>query len=111
MHVKEAQNFLRQLFAKVAHPRIGTIIGMQEELGKLSKSIMEIEIYGSSIEMKELENNCADVFFGVIDVCNAYGIDLEKVSQKKIEVIKSKIKTWEKEHGEELKQKRAKFDI
>lgn len=111
MTIKEVQEFLKDLFARVAHPRIGAVIGMQEELGKLSKSIMDIEIYGFPIDQKELENNCADVFFGIIDVCNAYGIDLQKVSNKKLDVIKSKIDVWEKRHGEKLKQNREKFDV
>lgn len=111
MTIKEIQIFLKELFARVAHPRVGAIIGIQEEIGKLSKSVMDIEIYGSVINREELENNCADVFFGIIDVCNAYGIDLQKVSNEKMNIIKNKVDLWEKKHGKELRQRREKFDI
>lgn len=110
MELPEVQIFLKKLLEKVAHPRIGTVIGLQEEIGKLAKIVMNVDIYGYPLNRNELENGCADVFLAILDVCNAYGVDIAKASEKKIEAIKSKINQWEKAHGRTLQLRREKFD-
>ena len=110
MHLNEMQKFCRQLLSRVAYPRIGTLVGLQEEIGKMAKIIMDIEIYGRPIDKKVIEKECSELFFSFIDLCNSYDIEIERVSQSRIKEIKKKINKWEKEHGEILKEKRNKFD-
>ncbi len=110
MQLNEIQKFCRELLSKVSYPRVGTIIGLQEEIGRLAKVIMDVEIYGKSFDKNKMEQKCSEVFFSFIDLCNSYDIELDKVSKSRIEEIKKKINKWEKEHSETLQDKRKKFD-
>lgn len=110
MKLQKVQEFCKQLLSKVTYPRVGTIIGLQEEIGKLAEVIMNIEIYGRPFEKKVLEKRCSEVFFSFLDLCNSYDIHLEKISLDRMEEIKKRISKWEKEHGETLEDKRKKFD-
>lgn len=110
MKLNEIQNFCKELLSRVKYPRIGTIIGIQEELGKLAETIMDIEIYGKPLNKEVLEKKCSEVFFSFIDLCNSYDIELNKISKFRIEEIKEKIEKWEKEHKEILQDKRKRFD-
>jgi len=111
MTINKVQAFFKKLLERVAHPRIGSVISIQEEVGKLSKTVMDIEIYGENIPKSELEDNCANLFISVVDICNSYGIELEKITTNKIKEIEKKVSSWEKKHGAELRRKRERFDI
>src|SRR3989344_1818095 len=102
MKLNEIQKFCRQLLAKVSYPRIGTITGLQEELGKLAEEVMNIEIYCKPFDKNKLEKKCSEVFFSFIDLCNSYDVELDE--------IKKKINQWEIEHGSILQDKRKKLD-
>ena len=110
MQLREIQQFCKKLLLRVAYPRVGTIIGLQEELGKLAGTVMDIEIYGKPFEKGKLDKKCSEIFFSLIDLCNSYEIDLEEMSMLRIEDMKKKINIWEREHGEKLRGKREKFD-
>ncbi len=110
MQLNEIQESCKELLSRVTYPRIGTIIGFQEEIGTLAGAIMDVEIYGKPLDKDKIEEKCSEVFFSLIDLCNSYGVDLDKASQNRIEQIRRKIDIWEKEHGETLKDKRKKLD-
>lgn len=110
MQLDEIQKFCKELLSRVMYPRVGTIIGLQEELGKLAEVIMHVEIYGKPFDKKRLEKKCSEVFFSFIDLCNSYDIALDKVSKSRIKEMKKKISRWEKEHGKILRDKRKKFN-
>lgn len=110
MRLNEIQKFCKELLSRVTYPRVGTIIGLQEELGKLAEAIMDLEIYGKPFDKDKLEKKCSEVFFSFVDLCNSYDVELEKISKNRIEEMKKKIDHWEKEHGEILEDKRKKLD-
>lgn len=110
MKINEIQKFCNKLLSKVRYPRLGTIVGFQEEVGKLSGVIMDIEIYEKNINKALLNERCSEVFFSLIDICNSYNIDLGAVSNDRILKINTHIERWEKDHGETLKDKRKKLD-
>lgn len=110
MQINEIQKFCYELLSRIAYPRVGTIIGLQEEVGKVAKIIMDVEIYGKRFEKKLFEKKCSELFFSFIDLCNSYDVNLENVSKTRIKEIKKKIEKWEKEHGDTLEIKRKKFD-
>lgn len=110
MQLNEVQKACSDLLSRVRYPRVGTIIGLQEEIGKLAEVIMDLEIYGKSFNKEKLDKRCAEVFFSFIDLCNSYDINLEKISDDRIGEVLRQIKKWEKEHGEALREKKEKFD-
>ncbi|MBI2024243.1 hypothetical protein HYT00_02565 [Candidatus Giovannonibacteria bacterium] len=110
MQLSEIQKFCKDLLLRVKYPRVGTIIGLQEELGKLAEVVMDLEIYGKPFDKSKLEKKCAEVFFSFVDLCNSYDVELDKISKNRIEEMKKKINKWEKEHGEILRDRRGKFD-
>ncbi len=109
MQVAQTQQYLNTLYQKIRHPRIGTVLGLQEEVGELCKCIMEWEIYGSA-DPVHLGEECADVLFSLFDVCNGYNIDLEAASERKLEYLKSKIGDWEAKYEESLRMRREILD-
>lgn len=110
MKLNDIQKSCKELLSRVKYPRVGTIIGLQEELGKLAEVVMDIEIYGRPFDRNRLERNCSEVFFSFIDLCNSYDVELDKISKNRIEEMQKKIERWEKEHGETLQDKREKLD-
>lgn len=110
MRLNEIQQFCKQLLSRVAYPRIGTVVGLQEEFGKLAGIIMDLEIYEKPLDKNALDKKCSEVFFSFMDLCNSYDVDLEKISKTRIADVRRKIARWEKEHGETLRDKRKKFD-
>ncbi|MEI7890857.1 MAG: MazG nucleotide pyrophosphohydrolase domain-containing protein [bacterium] len=104
--LQEAQ---KKLLEGIEHPRLGNIVGLFEEVGELSKEIMEIEFYDAS-KKKELEDECADVFSSLLSVCDSYDIDLESAYERKINKIEGKIPEWREKYGENLKKLRNKLD-
>ncbi len=110
MRLTEIQKFCKNLLSRVQYPRVGTIIGLQEEIGKLSEAVMDLEIYGKPFDREKLEKKCAEVFFSLIDLCNSYDVQLDKASEKGIEELKRKINKWERQHGEVLQDKRMKLN-
>ncbi|MBI3120152.1 MAG: hypothetical protein HYZ08_00895 [Candidatus Kerfeldbacteria bacterium] len=110
MQLQEFQKICKDLLSRVQYPRVGTVIGLQEELGKLSKTIMDIEIYNKPIDQKVLGRKCVEVFFSFVDLCNSYDINLHDISIDRIQEVKGKIEKWEKEHGQTLRDKREKLD-
>jgi hypothetical protein len=62
MKLQEVQAFCKELLAKVAYPRVGTIIGLQEEIGKLAEVIMDIEIYGKPFDKNILKKSVQRYF-------------------------------------------------
>lgn len=109
MKIRETQYYLADLLKNIKHPRIGTILGLQEEVGELSKNIMNWEIYDDK-DIGNLEDELADCFFSLIDIANAYQIDLESACDEKLESMKEKIKGWEEKYVTSLEQKRKLID-
>lgn len=110
MDIKSTQKKLFELLKNVEYPRIATIIGLQEEIGNLSGCIMDIEIYNDKTKIINLGKNTANTLFSLIDICNAYDIDLEFFSFQRLCDIESRISSWEKDHGKNLEKLRYKLD-
>jgi len=110
MNLEEIQGFCKKILTKVSYPRLGAMIGLQEELGEIAKILMDVEIYERPLEKKLFEKKFGETFFSLIDLCNSYDIDLEKISKTRIKEIKEKINDWEEKHQETLEYKRNKIN-
>ena len=109
MKIRETQDYLADLLKNISHPRVGAVLGLQEEIGELAKNIMNWEIYDDR-DADNLGEELADCFFSLIDIANAYKIDLESACNKKLDSIKNKVSGWEDKHADSLKGKRELFD-
>jgi NTP pyrophosphatase (non-canonical NTP hydrolase) len=107
--LSQLQEAQKKLLEGIEHPRLGNIVGLFEEVGELSKEIMEIEFYNSS-KKKELEDECADVFLSLLSLCDSYGINLESAYERKINKIENKIPEWKEKYGANLKRLKDKMD-
>ena len=92
------------------HPRLGATLGLVEELGELVKEVMELEIYRQSEARPKMEDEVADILFSLLEVCTAYGIDLETVYDRKLNKIRGKLPEWEAKFSANLKEMKAKLD-
>ncbi len=110
MDFKSIQKRVASLLINVKYPRVGTIIGLQEEVGNLSGCIMDIEIYDKKTRLINLGDDMANVFFSLIDMCNAYNIEIEPFLSKRLGEIEDRIRCWEKEHGKNLEKIRGKIN-
>ncbi|MFW5888692.1 MAG: MazG nucleotide pyrophosphohydrolase domain-containing protein [Patescibacteria group bacterium] len=107
--LQKLQEEQKKLLTGIEHPRLGNTLGLFEEVGELSKEIMEIEMYEGS-RQEELEDEAADVLFSLFSICDSYNIDLQSAYSRKIEKINKKIPEWHEKYGARLKQLREKFD-
>ena len=107
--LQKLQEEQKKLLTGIEHPRLGNTLGLFEEVGELSKEIMEIEMYECS-RQEELEDEAADVLFSLLSICDSYNINLQSAYFKKIKKISKKIPEWHKKYGARLKQLREKFD-
>jgi len=107
--LQKLQEEQKELLIGIEHPRLGNIIGLFEEVGELAKEIVEIEIY-DELRKKEFEDECADVLFSLISLCDSYDADLQSAYLRKIEKIKGKIPEWREKYGENLKRLREKLN-
>lgn len=98
--------------ADLRHPRLGSITSFIEEVGELVKSLHEREIYGNNSAeiVQNTREELADCLFNLLEIANAYDVDLGAAYQEKLKKTKSKIDQWKKEYGETLKKARAKLD-
>lgn len=66
-----------------------------EECGEMAKAARKTQKIKSdkNSEKFHLENEVADVFIYLLDICNYYNIDLEKAFRDKEEI--NKIRSWE----------------
>jgi NTP pyrophosphatase (non-canonical NTP hydrolase) len=62
------------------------------EMAKAARKTQNIKIDKSS-EIFKLENEIADVFIYLLDICNHFGIDLETAFRDKEEINKKRV--WE----------------
>lgn len=109
MDIQTTQREVRRLLQHIQHPRVGTVLGLHEEVGELAKVIMNWEIYGEK-DPKAFQEECADIFFSLLDICNAYGVELDSACAEKFEKTKSHIAEWEKKYGRRLESLRSLFD-
>lgn len=65
-----------------------------EECGEFAKAARKASGIKSADDSKihNLEHEAADVFFYLLDICNQFGIDLEKAFREKEEINKQR--TW-----------------
>ena len=92
------------------HPRLGATLGLVEELGELVKEVMELEIYRQTEARPKMEDEVADIFFSLLEVCTAYGIDLEAAYDRKLAKIRGKLPDWERKYSANLKEMKKKLD-
>jgi NTP pyrophosphatase (non-canonical NTP hydrolase) len=109
MTIHEAQRELAQLLSKVRHLRVGAALGLYEEVGELAKALMNWEIYGER-DRENLTEECADIFFSLVDISNAYGIDLDAACTRKLHNTRDKVEKWESKYGQRLSKIRDIFD-
>ncbi len=109
MDIRQTQLELKDLLKKVQHPRLGAVLGLYEEVGEIAKAIMNWEMYGER-DVDNLREECADIFFSLVDIANAYGVDLDQACTTKLENTKSKITKWEKNYGPRLSKLRSILD-
>lgn len=109
MDIQKTQEELKGLLKNIQHPRLGAVLGLQEEVGEMAKAIMNWEMYGER-DADNLREECADIFFSLIDVANVYGISLDQACQEKLDKTKLKINKWETNYGARLSKLRSILD-
>lgn len=108
--IKEAQHFSKSLLKDLTHPRAGAVLALMEEVGELSKLVLDKEVYGLPEKREELAGELADVFLCLLEISNHYDIDLQTAFKDKMAKIELKIPKWKEELGLHLEQKRKAWD-
>lgn len=96
--LRDFQDYIAEMvkqrgFAEESLPEIFLLF--LEECGELAKAARKIQKLHSdkNSELFKVENEAADVFMYLLDICNHLGIDLEKAFRDKEEINKKR--TWE----------------
>jgi len=107
--MQEAQTKVKELMQRIQHPRIGAMLALSEEVGELAKEVLEKEIYEETKDKKNIEGEAADVLISLLELANAYDIDLSEALKSRLETLKPRVKKWEKMAGI-LEKKRRQMD-
>jgi len=110
LSLKELQEKIKVLLDPVAHPKLGAMLALVEELGECTKEVMALEIYQTSQNCDGLRSELADTLIALIEVANCYEIDLTESVESKIDELKNRIPSWQKQFGPNLKRRRKRLD-
>ncbi|MGD0280924.1 MAG: MazG nucleotide pyrophosphohydrolase domain-containing protein [Dissulfurispiraceae bacterium] len=110
MKLYEAQETVFKLLGGIRHPRMATALKLSEEVGEVSKEIVEIEVYGKTERFEKLKEEMSDTLVCLIEMANNYGIDLAREFEKKIAYLTPRAEGWVKDFQEVLNLKRDKLD-
>ncbi len=107
--LNEIQENQKILLKGIEHPRLGNVIGLFEEVGELAKEVTDIEVYKEQ-KKGALGQECADVLFSLLSLCDSYGINLSSEYEAKVKEIERKIPDWRLKYTGILKALRSKLD-
>jgi NTP pyrophosphatase (non-canonical NTP hydrolase) len=106
----ELQRRTEAILAPVAHPRILAALALTEEVGEVTKILLEHEGYGRPLDKKKLGGELADALLALAELATRYGVDLEAASREKLEDVARRAPGWASEFGEALAKARERLD-
>ncbi len=111
-HVNELQTNQDNLMQDIRHPRLGALTSFLEEVGELVKAIHEKEIYANNSDknFQNLREELSDCLFGLLEIANAYQINLGDAYSSKLNDIQSKVEQWKTKYGPALSKARQRLD-
>ena len=112
MDLNEIQQLYSTYISDSNHPRLGAFIALVEEIGEIAQEILNIELYDKTNEKIKLQEEIADTFIALLELCDVYHINLEDVFIKKFNRVKERaVVEWKDNLTEVLKRKREIYDI
>jgi len=111
MELHELQRLYKEHLGEANHPRLAAYIALVEEVGELAQEVLNLEIYDKNEKANLLQDEIADVFICILELCDIYRIDLESVFLEKFRKVSEKARNeWCNSLTPLLKQKREQID-
>lgn len=107
--IAELQARIAQLTEGIEHPRVGAALALAEECGEVMRCVLDGEYYGKDIS-DALEDEIGDVLIALCEVCDRFGVALEKSAARAVSKLERKSPQWREELGDRLKVLRARMD-
>jgi NTP pyrophosphatase (non-canonical NTP hydrolase) len=100
--LRDLQDRLRNLLKGLEHPPLGAAAALSEEVGEVSKHLLDHHGYGKAIDVAELGGELADVLVCLCEIATLHGIDLDAAVRKKIADLGGRVPGWKKDFGAAL---------
>ena len=108
--LRALQAEVQRILGPLAHPRIGAMLALSEEVGELSKLVLEREVYAQPPQEEALKGELCDVLVCALELANLYGIDLQDALLTKLRDLEGRAPRWAEELGPALADARRRMD-
>lgn len=98
------QSRLATVLRGLHHPPLGSVAALAEEVGELSKHMVDHHCYGKAFDRAAFGAELADVFICLAELATLHGVDFEAATLAKIAKIETKAPGWRAELGGALER-------
>lgn len=109
MHLCDLQRELKDLMVGIEHPRMGVALALAEEAGEVMRCVLDRECYGKDT-LREMEAEVGDVLVALAELCERYGLSLERAGEGAVAKIRAKAPGWRAELGDRMARLRERMD-
>jgi NTP pyrophosphatase (non-canonical NTP hydrolase) len=97
--ISALQRRLALALTGLRHPPLGSAAALAEEVGELSKHLVDHHCYGKAFDDAAFGAELADVFICLAELATLHGVDLESATLAKIADVEAKAPEWRRQLG------------
>ncbi|HYC76494.1 MAG TPA: hypothetical protein VEI02_02600 [Planctomycetota bacterium] len=102
--LSELQRRLEVALEGLRHPPLGSVAALAEEVGELSKLLVDHHCYGKAFDAEAFGDELADVFICLCELATLHAVDLEAATLRKTEKVATKAAGWRADLGGALQR-------
>jgi NTP pyrophosphatase (non-canonical NTP hydrolase) len=110
VRLDELQRDVAAITVGIEHPRVGAALALAEECGEVMRCVLDREYYGKE-NRDLLAGEVGDVLVALAEVCDRYGISLDRCAEGAVAKLRRKAPEWKAELGDRLVVLRARMDV
>ena len=98
----DLQARLAEILRRLAHPPLGSVAAMSEEVGEVAKLLLDHHAYGKALDPAALGDELADVLVCLCEIATLHKVDLGDAVLRKIGDLAARAPGWRKDLGAAL---------
>lgn len=102
--LRDLQSRLAASLAGLHHPPLGSAAALAEEVGELSKHLVDHHCYGKAFDRAAFGAELADVLICVAELATLHGVDLQDAALAKIADVERLAPKWRTQLGGALER-------
>lgn len=100
--IEDLQKRLKEILRGLEHPPLGSAAALAEEVGEVSKLLLDHHAYGKALDPAALGGELADVLVCLCEIATLHGVDLDAAGAKKLADLATRAPGWRKDLGAAL---------